>query len=330
MRSAVISVALLTACGTDAISLEDYAAASRDAFCRHAQKCGDVESVDTCHKINTGRTFALDLSLAAAVSMGKITYSGENASTCFDALADRSCDVTSESGRMDPEACRQIFVGTLPAGADCALNAECISAACDAPETCPQVRMGTCQGDTPPGHANLGESCEHAFCSAGSFCDAVEMKCLALRTSGATCQQNQCQYGLDCNQSNRCASLPQLGNSCDGPCRDEGTTCSATSQTCVKVALAGQPCTTSGDCASVYVCDRTLGRCSAGIALGAPCVAAQLCADDRASCYSPDGQAIGTCELPRANGERCGRDANCESLHCDPVALICTVPPVCT
>src|SRR5262249_53229754 len=160
----------------------------------------------------------------------------------------------------------QIFVGTLHAGETCAFGAECISAKCDAPQACPQTQSGTCQGDAPPGHARVGESCEQAICD-DSFCDPVAMMCVALHPSGGVCAvPEQCQYGLDCNPSGMCASLPKLGDSCSGPCRDDGTVCGSTSGTCVKAALAGQSCVTSDDCASVYICDVTK-HCSAGIAL---------------------------------------------------------------
>jgi hypothetical protein len=331
MRTLVIGIALLTACGTDSIALADFSAAHRDALCRHAASCGDIESVDACHKVNPVITSRLDPDLLQAIDMGKSKYDAQNAASCLDALATRSCDVTSQSGRDDdPEACRNTFVGTLPAGESCAFDAECISASCDAPASCPMACcLGTCQGDTAPGHAARGESCEHAFCDASSFCDTATQRCVALQPSGGFCgKPAECQYGLDCGQDTTCASLPKLGDSCHGACRDVGTTCSASSGTCVKVALSGQPCVASTDCASVYFCDATK-HCSAGLPLGAACTALQRCADDGASCYVLADQTMGTCELAKANGEPCGRHANCDSGYCDPIALTCADPPVC-
>jgi hypothetical protein len=331
MRNLVISCALLAACGggTGSVSIDSYPSAVRDAFCRYLTRCGDVESIDTCKKINIGLTVHVSASQQQAVDMGKSKYHGDNAAACLDAFGARSCDVTSQSNRAIPDACLNITTGTLHASATCALDSECISQFCDVP-ACPNACcMGTCQGDTAPGRAKIGQSCETAVCDAGSFCDDVTLMCTALKASGEFCgSSTDCQYELDCDPTGKCTSLPKLGESCSGACRDEGTTCSATSRTCVKVALAGEACATSGDCSAVYFCDATK-HCAGGIALGAPCTANQRCADDRAVCDVATGQTMGMCALPKANGAACQRDAACDSLFCDPTALMCADEPVC-
>jgi hypothetical protein len=328
---AIMTVVLCAACGTDSVALDDYPAAIRDAGCRYLAKCGLVEDLDTCRKINVGDSPHFSASGRAAIDMGKTRYDGEHAQSCLDALAARSCDVTSESYRVLPDACREIIAGTQHAGAACALDAECISLSCDVPGGCNMACCtGTCTGDTAPARsAKLGESCETASCDATSFCDDGIMTCVALKPADAFCvSPDECAFGLDCAPSGVCAALPAPGAACTGACRDEGTTCSATSRTCVNVALSGEACTTSSDCSAVYRCDATK-HCSAGPALGAACTAAQRCGDDRAFCDVPQGQPMGTCVLPKPDGSQCQRDGNCESRSCDQATMMCGPEPVC-
>lgn len=332
MRNLAISLVLLAACGggNDSVSIDSYPAAVRDALCRYFAKCGDVESVETCKKINIGLTVHVSASELQAIDMGKSKYHGDNAASCLAALAGRSCDVTSQSNRDVPDACLNITTGTLHANEACALDRECISLICDVP-ACPNACcMGTCTGDTAPGRAKIGQSCENAFCVANSFCDDVTLMCTALKASGEFCGSSaECQYELDCDPTGKCTSLPKLGESCSGACRDDGTTCSATSRTCVKVALAGEACATSGDCSPVYFCDAATKKCAGGIALGAACTGNQRCADDRAFCDVAAGQTMGMCALPKANGAPCQRNAACETLFCDQTMGKCADEPVC-
>lgn len=331
MRTLAILPALVAGCGgLTPVSLTDFESATRDAFCRHYEACSMVESLDTCHELGPGVVIRVAASQRAAVDMGRSKYSGDHTASCLEAFAERSCDVTSQSGRTIPDACFTEFTGTGAAGSACAFDGECASLDCNAPASCQMACCtGTCVGDAPPGHARLGESCEHARCDPGSFCDAAMLTCVALAPAGAFCgSPAECRYGLDCDPGGTCVALPGPGQPCTGACRDEGTTCSATTGTCVKVGLAGAPCASSEDCSPVYRCDATR-HCSAGLPLGSPCTAGVACAGDRAFCDVPDGAVTGSCVLPKANGQPCQRDAHCESVHCDPIALQCTAEPVC-
>ena len=326
---------VLVACGSDAVSLDGYPDAIRDARCRHLVKCGEVESVDACRKANTGELGGdvalpfVDASVRAAVDKGMTKYDGDNVQACLDAFADRSCDVTSQSARAVPDACLKVLSGTQGDGAACALDTECRSQQCDVPDCDMACCPGTCVGDASPVRAKLGESCEVASCEANLFCDGAVLMCVALKPVDAFCAlAEECAFGLDCLPSAVCGALPGPGGPCMGACRDEGTTCSPTSHTCVEVALAGEACATSADCSPVYVCDATK-HCSKGLGLGAACTATEHCGDDRAFCDIPEGEAMGNCALPKANGSSCRFDSDCESANCDPGSLLCGPEPVC-
>jgi hypothetical protein len=330
LKLIAVGVALLAACGDNlaGISLDDLAAASRDARCAHAVTCGEVADVATCRTTSLGNPGHISATLRAAIEDGIVTFNAADAEACNEALASRSCDVTSQSSRVEPAACATVFVGTRDAGGACASNAECLSQVCDVPVCTTACCTGLCVGSTPAAHAALGASCEATPCDDTAYCDEA-LTCVARKGVGDACiQPTECQFGLDCGVDGACAALPAPGQPCDGACRDEGTTCSPTTQTCVPVVLAGAPCEMTSDCSVYYVCDQTL-RCSPGLVLGEPCTVGQRCAAPGAFCDAPAGESLGSCALPKQLGAPCTSDLACESQTCDRVTQVCVAEPVC-
>jgi len=328
MRTLIATAALaIAACtGTASLAIDDYEDAARDAVCRNLAKCGDVESREVCRTVNLGVVVHLQPGEQRAIEMGKVEFHGDQANACLDALADRSCDVTSRSGRVTPPEC-QFVTGTQPAGRACALDDECTSLRCGVPSCGDACCQGTCVGDTPATPGHVGDSCETAACDDDSFCDLDTALCVARAPAHATCfAPDECDFGLDCLPDGTCGPLPGPGEPCDGACRDRGTTCSQTTGVCVKVALAGEACATSADCSVLYACDATK-HCSRGLALGAACTAGQFCADARAFCDPTTTPS--TCALPKPDGEACTRSLQCQTVYCDPASLTCAEEPVC-
>lgn len=225
--------------------------------------------------------------------------------------------------------------GTLHAGAACATDAECISQNCQIPACNLTCCTGTCQGDTPPVLAKLGESCANfPICDPEAFCDPASMMCVALKGLGESCTVGgiPCADGLYCLNSTTktCGFLPGLGEPCtnDG-CREVGLTCSETSKTCVKEGLLGDPCGAgAAECSDLYVCDAS-NRCSAGIPLGGACVMFDRCADPDAFCDVPANATMGTCTAPKPNGASCRTHFDCASDVCDPTSNTCVADMPC-
>ena len=329
---ALVAVLALGACSDDSVSFDGYADAVKDAYCRYLHKCNEVESVDACMHANIGLSIRISASEQAIVDMGKAKYNGVKAKQCVDALANRSCDLTSQSARVQPQACRDLAGGTVHDGGACADDLECISLSCNVPTCQMACCQGTCTGDTKPGDAKLGESCMTNVCVAGTHCDAQTTTCVALKPAGMACTSStECDYELACTgtgAARTCGALPKQDEACTLQCRDVGNTCSPTSQTCVKVGFAGAECMTSAQCGVAYRCDATK-HCAPGIALNAACTAVDRCEDDTAFCDIPNGMTMGTCVLPKPDGQPCTRDSNCQSRTCDPVMLMCAPEPVC-
>jgi hypothetical protein len=334
-----VAVLVFAGCGgSDSIAFDSFPDALRRSFCSAATRCGDFDSEATCLKTNVdGNDPFVSASLAAAIDMGKARFDGGNAQACLDAFSSRSCDLTSKSSRVEPDACLSFFHGTLHAAATCTLDVECASQFCNVPTCDMACCTGTCVGDTAPVRAKLGQPCANAFCDDLSFCDGTSATCVALKASGAACQQpiGECDFGLACvgpggfGSPGACTTLPKLGEPCTDICRDDGASCSPTSHVCVKVAAVGQACTPAADTCSVYsVCDPATSKCVAGIALGGQCTTAQRCSDDLAFCDVPAGQAMGTCALPKPDGSACGFNNECQSHFCGST-LTCATDPVC-
>jgi hypothetical protein len=338
MRRLVIAAIVLTGCGPGSVTLDDYPEAARGAYCSYMAECGVVEDVETCLATNIGFDFTindLDLRLSAsrraAIAMGKIRYDGESAKRCLDALGvARGCDPTAEISRVRPDECLEIFSGRLHGDEECARDDECISRQCEVADCEDACCTGVCVGDSPPVRAQLGESCEVAECDNGLFCDEDTGICVALKSQGGFCVSiAQCRFGLSCNQSGECVgNLPTLGQACSGPCRDEGTQCSASGRTCVAVGLVGAPCEMTSDCSPFYVCNAGK-RCSAGAPIGDECSVSARCADAGAFCDIPAGGVMGTCAPRKLDGDICDSDNACLSGTCNTTTRECVPEPVC-
>lgn len=325
-----ILLAVAACGGSSSVSIEDYASEMEDAACDFAAKCGLAKSADACLETNLGFDLRVSASELEAVKAGRAKYDGKKAKECADALRDRSCDTTSESYRVSADACATILTGTLAEGATCAVDGECQSQFCDIQGCDMACCTGACVGGAAAAHAKIGESCEVLDCEAGAYCDGVAVVCTAVKSAGASCQDSEeCTYGFDCIlPAGTCGSLPALGESCTGACRDTGTTCNQTSHTCVKVALEGAACSDSSDCSFLYTCNAQK-QCSRGIATGEACTISQRCADRGAFCDTPALEAMGICALPKADGATCRFNADCESNVCDPQTDKCVADVAC-
>jgi hypothetical protein len=337
VRLGLVIALAAAACGGDdgggEITIDNYSEAVRDAQCKVLVQCGEISDLDTCRKAHLpGDPNTLSVSELAAVTMKLAAYDAKQAASCVDALSQRGCDSTSESARALPAPCLAVFAGTVHDGGACAQDVECISLTCSAPTTCDAACcVGTCAGDAAPGFAAVGEPCGGASqCDAATaYCDQVALICAPFKPAGALCEAStECAYGLDCSPAGACAALPKLGDACTGACRDNGTTCNATSQTCVRVGLEGAACNTSADCSPLYQCSSNK-QCTAGVALGQACTLTTPCAGRGTVCDVPDGETQGTCVTAKAAGATCTLDADCQSDFCDPHTLTCQPQTVC-
>jgi hypothetical protein len=324
--------------GSNYVVITEIDKAYQEAYCKYAAACGLFESEEVCRGANlTSSSFELDPNVVAAVGAGRVYYNGSNVKECFDAVAARTCDETSESARTTPAACRNVIVGTVHGGEACTIDEECISQQCSGGGGNDSCIMGTCIGDVAQTFepAQIGEQCgSTAGCVPGAYCDNQTITCQLLKTQGASCQQaSECEYGLGCTGTvgaRTCGPLPGVGESCatDFICRDEGTYCDSTTTMCVQVGLPGTMCNSSQDCSQYYPCDfvSTL-QCKKGPGVGEPCSSSNRCFDLGTFCDFNTS----TCVERKSNGMTCVNDAECASNFCDQnqATPACANPMVC-
>ena len=194
-RVAVLGV---VACGGGHVSqfgrvpLGDVGMDYKLAVCEYETRCGKSPDVASCLGANLGIEFRVDDATAGAIAAGKVLYDGTKYGQCLDAIATQSCDRTSESARLFPDACHESVVGTVHADGVCALNSECISQQCRITAPCTMACCtGTCYGDTAPIYdVAIGKPCISGpapiTCAAGAYCNDLGV-CAALQRSGTTC-----------------------------------------------------------------------------------------------------------------------------------------------
>jgi hypothetical protein len=323
MRRLALAFALLTACGDDGgpISIEELQPAIVSAYCSIYVTCGLIDDHATCRELFTDAD--VDRSLIAAVDAGKVIYHPDKARECLDGFGgscERNTVVDNESS-----ACDEVFEGTVAAGGQCAMDEECISQECDVP-ACPEACcQGACVGDAPEPRPRVGESCATNTQCIDSYCDfASSTTCMPYIPVGQACAQTyQCAAGVCANQV--CTELPGPGEACNpqvpgGQCGHIGNVCNPTTMTCVAVGLSGDPCTTGGECSEIYNCNA--GTCQLGPRLGEPCAGECL---GRSYC----DETTLLCTAPKADGQTCISDNECQSDDCDTTTNTCVTQPIC-
>jgi hypothetical protein len=307
------------ACGHDGggISATDYAGQEAAAFCDYEVRCGLFANQTSC--ISYGAIY-VDPSFSMLVDSGKVTFDGNAAQACLDALSTVPCDQTQMAARVTPSACNDIVTGTVAMSGTCEQNAECQSDACVLPDCGSACCTGSCGAAQAP--AGSGEPCVTRACDVGLACSETSQTCVPLGGSGAGCMLTEdCSYGLGC-VGGECATLPAIGDPCpDGECADLGAVCNAQA-TCVMVGLPGAPCATAEDCSPFAACNGT--TCVALPTVGQPCATA---CSDGSYCTGNDGSGSGTCIAPAGNGAACTRGPQCASHYCGSGG--CEAAPVC-
>ncbi len=282
--------------------IEELPALYADVLCGMFEECADAllqifpEFLDDCNENFTNELTDEGIArIQAAIDAGTVTYHGENAQTCLDALEAAGCDLLTE--RFPPE-CEDLFEGTVPLGEDCNVDEECSDAEafCLVEASCP----GTCAA-----LLGEGETCsDNSNCESGLVCDESITECAVPGGEGDACGAGdpECELGLLCFGENEEAGTggtcttaddlftEQVDGTCniqDGPMCEIGLSCVLTG------AGAGGP----------------TFECQEEVASGATCAAGfpDQCPEGE-WCSGIDfetGDFEGTCEDLPGEGEDC-------------------------
>lgn len=228
-----------------------------------------------------------------AVESGRAKYTPSKLQGCLDRMREGSCG--SINTRDLPE-CVAAFDGSVAAGGDCTLDAECAS--------------GT-------------------YCKMGSTCPG---KCTARGAAGAECEEEEhCASGLVCSPEGRCVAPAKLGEACDAgaPECEPGLLCmgaddqarrpgSCRTQADALSSQQGEVCSPSEGklCKDLAPCafDGIVGqqpvfKCIAPVAKGGACAIAfpDPCQADEwcSGIDTQQGVFTGTCRPLAGEGEPC-------------------------
>lgn len=328
----IAAMACMACSHSSPIALSDLDKEIQQARCEHLARCKLVPDEASC--LATTRPAPPNPSVSSAVAANKITYDGELARQCVDAMASQSCDVTAHDEHVAPDACSKMLVGHVADGETCSLDAECASGTCVLPAECPDMGccVGQCRATQAP--AAAGGACNMARdCMTGLVC-GEDLTCHAPAASGQSCRSDrECSDGLACvgvtDMPGMCLALPQAGERCPYQrCASENLRCDAATNTCIAVGLPGASCPIGGECSLYLECDAASHTCREFPRLGMPCDGTCI---DSSFCMLDGSGETGTCVALLATGSPCDGDQQCVSGYCPdgPVFRSCVDLPAC-
>lgn len=235
-----------------------------------------------------------------------LRYDGRRAQACADAFATRRC----EDFDGLPQECGTFLAPAANLKQQCYGDyEECIEGVC---------RGGACPRSCQP-RGVRGDACQRdGDCVTGLYCRQPPGRpsgaCTSYGAVGDFCDgTDHCQGDLLCSAS-QCKATPGLDQPCvDGRC-DDNTRCVAGSDGGVCVARLPESAPCGGDeCQPGLACLPSSGQCEPErlTALGAPCLAGQVCPTG-AACVGWTNEAPGACETLHDEGAPCTRHGDCQ------------------
>jgi len=277
-------LASIGACGGggDSVSLDDFGAQALAAICAQGVACGTYPDLATCDD-----ALYFNDQFLADVRAGRLVYDGHAAATCLDVYRHLPCKTSEAVAAFHTasEACDAVAKGTVPRGAACLNDEECVSGSC-AKASCgtDACCMGACVDLVP-----AGASCNEAHCEKGLSCrwssSAATATCVAPIPRGQPCASGDfCADSASCvtdpvSGIKSCGSLPATGAPCpDGSCDDRNDACDGVSKICVRRIPVGGACVAGhNDCVVYARCDNLTGTCLMLGRAQAPCAASDNC-----------------------------------------------------
>jgi len=250
------------------VPLGSFAAEYADVLCDGLSRCCPAAGLPYDDATCRSNWLLVSQSIVTVAEPPNVSYNGNAAATCFEAIrADlAACNNFSDVGDNEP-ACRQVFQGTLPNGAECQESIECARPA-EGSVGCSQDDLGVRRCDQRP-LGVLGSPCEGTCSREGNvtFC--------SLGGSGAArCYKND---GLFCDDTGTgtCQRLVAIGGDCTGfkECVD-GAFCDGT--VCAARLPVGSACGGDSECAATAYCET--GFCVVRKPVGATCTFDVECA----------------------------------------------------
>jgi hypothetical protein len=364
----VLVTAWVTACGGSSaeftggtIAIAELPDQLATALCKAEKACSPFfyrvafSSADCKTTVSEQLRESTFTQIQVAVDAKTVTYDGAKAESCIEAVAEGSCAVLDNHL---PTVCREALAGTVAAGGDCDIDAQCTGLS-----RC-EVTGGACPGKCAP-LVTAGVACTRdGDCALGLTCSEATGHCSAPAAAGEPCKGGsgaECAAGLLCvgNDDDKqlagsCkteadALVGKVGESCDlqqGPWCATGLSCvveavlPAAVYKCHAQAAAGGVCGLGvpSECPAGQYCPVDFGdlitgmlsaSCTALPSEGEPCApavaltrcAGNLVCDDTTAVLAP------VCVTLHSLGQSCSSDTLCKSKHC--VDQVCVPESIC-
>lgn len=258
--SFVLIGAAVSACGSaarpgssEAGAAQNFAAQATTQVCNSLGACCGASSFPfdaTECKTAIGPAIAQQFE-AEAVPSSRLDAAA--AQRCLNGIQDIAQSCTAPTGFLNDD-CRTVFVGTVPVGGDCDLDAACapengVPAVCVMRNLYNEDTSGTCVLPPPlvVPHGKLGDACTATCIGQGACIES---------SSSASSVPPPCYNsdGLYCSPAGECVAQGVAGDSCHGsPQCSVGTYCDTTAtRQCLPALGIGDTCRSQLECESRF------------------------------------------------------------------------------
>jgi hypothetical protein len=197
-----IGILLLAGCGSDGVTIENFAQKYAEAICsKNFQCCNAMELADktmsTCVTNNQFAISALTASINESKAKGRANYDDSKSGTCIDSLKSMTCDEFKQGVGGNMAACMAFVTPNVAMGGACTQDYECITGNCEGEDTSVDPPVdGMCGGMISL--AQIGAACSSIECVDGAYCDPATSTCQANKGAGSACtSSNECVNTCD-------------------------------------------------------------------------------------------------------------------------------------
>jgi len=240
------------ACGDGVEPIESFEHDLISAHCAFEVRDHSVATIDGCVQATVG---LVSPDLIKDVQDGVIEYDPHAGFCCLQIVGNGRCL------SLDSLACHDAFRGTLPAGAACTLDVECVSGTCartncGAVDCCPGACTTGVEDRTIPVGAPEGGSCAQDRCQDGLYCKGADPRCYRPAGIGGDCATNSCDNCTSFCDSNTkiCRAPPEVGDPCTGV-SECGLALNCVNGQCAVPPTLGEACVAGG----AWPCQRGFG-----------------------------------------------------------------------
>jgi hypothetical protein len=187
-----IGILLLAGCGSDGVTIENFAQKYAEAICsKNFQCCGASELADktmsTCVTNNQLLIGALTASINESKAKGRANYDAAKSGTCIDSLKAMTCDQFKQGISANMAACMAFVTPNVAQGGACTQDYECTTGNCAGADTSVDPPVDGMCGEAIT-LVPIGGTCGGSgACVDGAYCETATTTCQPHKAAGTAC-----------------------------------------------------------------------------------------------------------------------------------------------